>query len=198
MFRGGRSVQLPPLHGLPDVIGLLVLAALLAFLLAWFMGGRTLGDLASLLGPPRMATIVRVQVVLDGLPAEAAEELRGSLPGLERAIPSDAAALAERTAGRLLGLQEEWRSGSFEARRVKEAATEQAFEAVAHSHGTPGGGMLVGMVVLLTGRTVQLPARVTRETLAHVLKGLALLEPRHIGAVRVTCEAAAAEGLVAL
>src|SRR5438270_8261125 len=112
MFRGGRGVTLPPLHGIADVLALCVFLVLLLVLASWLFGGSPLQALANLLNPPALATVLEIDIALS---CAAGAELMAILPVREKASPSAALEAAQRVTGLLLEQREHWTSGGLQA-----------------------------------------------------------------------------------
>jgi hypothetical protein len=192
MFRGGaRNITLPPLHGIGDVIGLLLLLLALFCLASWLWGGSPLQVLGKLLNPPALATIIELQLVLSGLSDDAREELHCRLPAKEKASPSAALAIAERTAEELVELRDRWVLGGLRAAQVREqlslSAWEAGYQKAQERQSLGSEGILVTVLALVIGRSLRLPKTIDADGLSHVLKGLGLLDPRHMAACAVVC-----------
>lgn len=194
MLRGGaRNITLPPLHGVGDVIGLLLFLVVLFCLASWLWGGSPLQVLGNLLNPPAEATLVELQVALMGLPDDVSVDLLAHLPAREKASPSMALDIAQRTAEELVAQRDHWRLGALRSARIKEAlggaAWEAGYQQAEERQTMPDSatGVVATVLVLVAGRSLRLPKHVDGEALAHVLLGLALLDPRHLAAYAVVC-----------
>src|SRR5690242_9040206 len=108
MFRGSR-VQVPALHGVADVLGLCLLLVILYLILRWVMGGGSpFQELSGWLSPPKLSTVLRIEIGL----AVMSPAVAGLLPVREKGSRSAALELAQRTAEALLRERRDWQSGS--------------------------------------------------------------------------------------
>ena len=190
MLRGGRGVTLPPLHGLPDVIALVLFLVVVVCIASWIWGGAPLHAVANLLNPPAMATLVRVQVGLAPIAPERQADLLASLPAHEK-IPSSALALLERASAALLAERDHWCDVQLNAVSVKQDNEEQAWttaaaraSAVTATHGNDAA-LTVILLALIHSRKLDLPTQVNDESLDHVLRGLSILKPGRLAAAAV-------------
>ncbi|MBV8084385.1 MAG: hypothetical protein JO247_06180 [Chloroflexi bacterium] len=113
MLRGAR-VNVPPLHGLPDVIGLLLVLALFGLTLRFLFTGGTLSDV---LRPAATATLLELRLTLT---PEALARAAAVLPVNEGAVRSRAVERAHEVARLLLAEQPSWTAAAVRIRGIRE------------------------------------------------------------------------------
>lgn len=176
-----------PLHSFNDVIVVALLAVVLFSVAGWLLSGRGLGDLADLLRPKAMATLLEIEIALTG-----AGELGAMLPVKEGAVPSAALDLAQRVGDLLLSQSGDWRSGTLRCVKVPESEAAAAWHA-AWQRGPAaapiaGEALSVRLLVLVSGRTIRAPKQVTLEALAALLRGLPALGLPYLAAFGASSE----------
>ena len=175
-----------PLHSINDVIVVALLIVALFSIAGWLLSGRTMTDLTDLLRPKAMATLLEIEIVLAG-----AGELSAALPVKENAVPSFALDLAQRVGDLLLAHRDAWRAVALRCAKVPELEAAAAWNAAWQRAQLPaaaaGEALVVKVVVLISGRTIQAPKQVTAETLTALLRGLAAIDPAHLGAFAAVC-----------
>jgi|SRR5579862_3987443 len=196
MMRGAR-VNMPPLHSLADVIGVLLLLAVLYLVIRTLLGGSPVQDFADFLRPPAMATVIAIEIGMVALSEGLREELVLQMPVSEKAIASRAVEKAAEVGQRLDGHRESWRFGTLRVARVRENAGQEAWDDAwrkANERGRTGGetepgsgGVVVTLIALIIGRSVQTPKRVTAEEIGRFVLGLGRLDVRHVAAFGALC-----------
>lgn len=195
MMRGARSITIPPLHNFGDVLGLLLFALLLLFVIMAVFDSGPLPALFRLLSAPNLVTLLELQVGLVATP-ELCAELGASLPVQENAARSIAVDLARDVSNLLLRHRSSWQSVALRARQVRDTdslrAWNQAWQLAgrettasdAPEHpGEAGVGseLVVTILVLITNRSPKMPKRLTVEALALLLNRLASLDFQLMG-----------------
>ncbi|MFI5268930.1 MAG: hypothetical protein ACHQ7M_16260 [Chloroflexota bacterium] len=187
-----------PLNSINDVIVVALLLVVLFSVAAWLWSGGAFADLADLLRPKAMATLLEIEIALAG-----AGDLAAVLPVKENAVPSAALELAQRVSDLLLARRDTWCRGAFHCSKVPELEAAAAWNAAWQRAQPPateaGETVIVKLVVLISGRTIQPPKQVTGETLAALLRGLPAIGVSYIAAFAAVCvPATEAEALSAL
>lgn len=187
-MRGRINVQL---HSFGDVIVVALLLVALFSVAGWLLSGGTLADLADLLRPKAMAMLLEIEIGL-----AVAGELAAALPVKENAVPSAALELAQRVVDLLLAHRDTWRGGALRCTKVPEweaaAAWNVAWQRAQPPVTVAGQAVVVKLVVLISGRTIQPPKQVTVETLAALLRRLPAIGVPYVAAFAAICAPASA------